>query len=52
MRSFVRELAPQLAVSDVRARRLSRVAIPLFLVFASILGARIWWVMLPIVRGG
>lgn len=52
MRSFVRELAPQLAVSDVRARRLARVAIPLFLVFAAILGARIWWVMLPIVRGG
>jgi len=52
MRSFVRELAPRLAVSDVRARRLSRVAIPLFLVFAAILGARIWWVMLPIVRGG
>jgi hypothetical protein len=52
MRSFVRELAPQLGVSDVRARRLARIAIPLFLVFAAILGARIWWVMLPIVRGG
>lgn len=52
MRSFVRGLAPHLAVSDVRARRLSRVALPVFVVFASILGARIWWVMLPIVRGG
>ena len=52
MRSFVRELAPQLNDSDDRARRLAKLAIPMFLVFASILGARIWWVMLPIVRGG
>lgn len=52
MRSFVRALAPQLQGSDGRARRLSMVALPLFLVFAAILGARIWWVMLPIVRGG
>jgi hypothetical protein len=51
MRSFVRELAPQLGVGDARARRLSRLTIPLFLVFAGVLGARIWWVMLPIVRG-
>ncbi len=52
MRSFVRALGPQLHGSDGRARRLSMVALPLFLVFAAILGARIWWVMLPIVRGG
>ena len=52
IRSFVRALAPQIRGSDVRARRLSMVALPLFLVFAAILGARIWWVMLPIVRGG
>ncbi len=52
MRSFVRELAPQLDVGDARARRLSKTTIPCFLVFAAILGARIWWVMLPIVRGG
>jgi hypothetical protein len=52
MRSFVRELAPQLQGSDVRARRLSKLLVPMFLVFAAILGARIWWVMLPIVRGG
>ena len=52
MRSFVRALAPQIHGSDGRARRLSMVAVPLFLVFAAILGARIWWVMLPIVRGG
>jgi hypothetical protein len=52
MRSFVRELAPQLNDSDDRARRLSKLAVPMFLLFASILGARIWWVMLPIVRGG
>ena len=52
MRSFMRALGPQIDGSDGRARRLSMVAIPLFLVFAAILGARIWWVMLPIVRGG
>jgi hypothetical protein len=52
MRSFVRALTPQLDGSDERARRLATVAVPLFLVFAAILGARIWWVMLPIVRGG
>ena len=52
MRSFVRALAPQIDGSDERARRLAMAAIPLFLVFAAILGARIWWVMLPIVRGG
>lgn len=52
IRSFVRALAPQLHGSEGRARRLSMVALPLFLVFAAILGARIWWVMLPIVRGG
>ena len=52
MRSFVRELAPQLRSSEGRARHLAHVAIPMFLVFAAILGARIWWVMLPIVRGG
>lgn len=52
MRSFVRQLAPHLQRSEGGAPRLAVVAIPLFLVFASILGARIWWVMLPIVRGG
>jgi len=52
MRSFVRQLAPHLKRSDGGAPRLGLVAIPLFLLFASILGARIWWVMLPIVRGG
>lgn len=52
MRSFLRELAPQLAVADAPARRLSQITIPFFLVFAAVLGARIWWVMLPIVRGG
>ena len=52
MRSFVRQLAPHLKGPHAGAPRLAIVAIPLFLVFASILGARIWWVMLPIVRGG
>lgn len=52
MRSFVRELAPQLDVADARARRLSKLTVPFFLVFAAVLAARIWWVMLPIVRGG
>ena len=52
MRSFLCELAPQLALADAPARRLSQIAIPFFLVFAAVLGARIWWVMLPIVRGG
>ncbi|MGZ3478210.1 MAG: hypothetical protein ACXVCJ_27180 [Polyangiales bacterium] len=52
MRSFVNELAPQIASSDDRARRLSKIAIPTFLLFAAILAARIWWVTLPLVRGG
>ncbi len=52
MRSFVRQLAPHIKRPSGGAPRLAVVAIPLFLLFASILGARIWWVMLPIVRGG
>lgn len=52
MRAFLRELAPQLAAADASARRLSQITIPFFLVFAAVLGARIWWVMLPIVRAG
>ncbi len=52
VRSFVLALAPQLRGSDARAMRLSWVALPLFLVFAAVLGARIWWVSLPLLRGG
>jgi hypothetical protein len=51
MRSFVRDLAPQMSGDGERTRVLSRVALPAFLVFSAILAARIWWVMLPIVRG-
>jgi hypothetical protein len=47
MRAFVMEVKPALG-----ARVLSRVALPAFIVFAAVLGARIWWVTLPLVRGG
>jgi hypothetical protein len=52
IRSFLVELGPQLERAGDRARRLSKIALPVFLVFAAVLGARIWWVTLPIVRGG
>lgn len=52
LRTFVRELAPRIATSDVRGRRLASIAVPTFLVFAAILSARIWWITLPIIRGG
>ena len=51
MRTFVRELAPRLATSSDRGRRLAKLALPVFLVFATVLAARIWWIALPIVRG-
>lgn len=51
MRTFVRELAPRLATSNDRGRRLAKLALPVFLVFATVLAARIWWIALPIVRG-
>lgn len=47
MRSFVKELGPHIGVG-----LWSRVAVPSFLVFAAVLGARIWWITLPLVRGG
>ncbi len=51
MRSFVNELVPQLDAEHTDGL-LSKVALPTFLLFAAILGARIWWVTLPLVRGG
>jgi len=51
MRTFVRELTPRLATSSERGRRLAKLALPVFLVFATVLAARIWWIALPIVRG-
>lgn len=51
MRTFVRELAPRIATSSERGRRLAKLALPLFLVFATVLAARIWWIALPILRG-
>jgi hypothetical protein len=50
MQAFVAELDRQLG--DNRKGVLSRVALPSFLLFAAILGARIWWVTLPLLRGG
>jgi hypothetical protein len=49
MRSFVRELRPQLDAAE--AGLLSKVALPAFLLIAAVLGARIWWITLPLVRG-
>ncbi|MBX3188275.1 MAG: hypothetical protein KF819_14750 [Labilithrix sp.] len=50
MRSFAHEIGPQLDAA--RARHATRIALPCFLAFAGVLGARIWWVMLPTLRGG
>lgn len=47
MRAFVGEVKPALGT-----RVLSRVALPAFVAFAAVLGARIWWITLPLVRGG
>ena len=49
MRSFVISLWPHLA-SD-RHQTMVRVAVPLFLLFASVLATRVWWVSLPLLRG-
>ena len=50
IRSFVRDLRPRLAVTA--ASRVSRATLPLFLAFATVLCARVWWLTLPILRGG
>ena len=52
MRSFATELAPQLATGGARTRRLTALAMPMFLAFSAILAARVWWMMLPALRGG
>lgn len=46
-RSFRRDLAPTLGEGV-----LGRLAVPSFIVFAAVLGARIWWMSLPLLRGG
>ena len=52
LRAFAHELAPELAVAPDRTRRITNVALPAFLVFASILAARIWWMTLPAITAG
>jgi hypothetical protein len=52
IRSFIGQLAPRLAEAHVRAGFLSRVAMPAFIAFGALLAARIWWVTLPLLRGG
>ncbi len=48
MLAFARELAPRVKAAGV----LSRVALPMFAVFGALLAGRIWWLTLPLVRGG
>ncbi|MBI2394463.1 MAG: hypothetical protein HYV09_33140 [Deltaproteobacteria bacterium] len=51
MGAFVRELGPRLAAEGARPGLLSKLALPAFLLFSAVLGARIWWITLPLVRG-
>lgn len=52
IRTFLQALAPSVAASDPRGRRLASAAIPLFLIFAIVLGGRIWWLALPLLPAG
>jgi hypothetical protein len=52
VRSFAREIGAQIEDAPDRTRVLSAVAIPLFLVFASVLALRVWWITLPILTRG
>ncbi len=50
IRAFVSALSPHL-VASAQGRFLARVAVPLFVAFATVLATRIWWVSLPLMRG-
>jgi len=50
MRSFAAELSPHLA-AGAKTRVLARLALPSFLLFATVLAARVFWVSLPLLRG-
>lgn len=52
IRSFWQELGPQLAAAPDGTRRLTAIAMPAFLLFASVLAARVWWITLPTLTGG
>jgi hypothetical protein len=45
--AFANELRPRLASAPGRARILLAVAMPVFLLFAATLAARVWWLALP-----
>jgi hypothetical protein len=52
VRSFAREIGVQIEGAPARTRYSCAIAIPLFLVFASALALRVWWISLPILTRG
>jgi hypothetical protein len=46
-RSFATDLRPQLAGAPRATRAVLSVAMPLFILFAAVLAARVWWLALP-----
>jgi hypothetical protein len=51
VRAFTQDLAPQIEHAPTRTRRLTQVALPAFIVFATVLALRVWWITLPILTG-
>ena len=45
--SFATDLRPQLAKAPRATRAVLSVAMPLFILFAAVLAARVWWLALP-----
>jgi hypothetical protein len=48
--AFARELRPLLAAAPALTRRVMSLAMPLFLLFAAVLAARVWWIALPALK--
>jgi hypothetical protein len=45
--SFAGDLRPRLAGAPRRVRVVMSIAMPVFLLFAAVLAARVWWLALP-----
>ena len=49
--SFASDLRPLLQAAPAATQRLTRAAMPVFLGFATLLAARVWWLALPLLTG-
>ncbi len=50
-RSFSREIGERVAGASPRTRALAAICVPAFLVFATVLSLRVFWITLPILTG-